>query len=201
MKRCPSCNTECEDSKIYCHNCGGLLELVSQPQQVPESQTEQLQTKRKKPILWIVLFVCSLVVIVILGIAFAITVGDRDFYYESYRDYSKRYRDRDSEYYDLEKKYNRLESEYEDLDEYYDSLESQYKYLAESYDDLETENMKLQTKYKFFDKYVRVLADDESNIYHRYECSKLDRAKGFWIYNVDNAKTKASPCSDCCPDD
>lgn len=160
MKRCPNCNTECEDSKVYCHNCGSLLgeaESAPSPQiESPAPQTEQQTSQpkdQKKSILMPILLSVSLVVIIILGIVLGMTMEDKEYYYDLYWEY------------------------------------------FEMYHDIDDEN-------DFYNDYARILPDDGSNIYHKYECSKLDTATyDFWIYNINFAKTKASPCSRCCPND
>lgn len=67
MKQCPQCNTQCDDAKNYCPNCGNLLVTVAppQPQLVPPQPKEN---KKLLMVLLAVSFVANIVfVIIILG--------------------------------------------------------------------------------------------------------------------------------------
>ncbi len=107
MKRCPSCKAECDDSKIYCHNCGSLLETVPQQPTVQSEYVIQQPTenKKKKNILMPVLLSVSLVVIIILGIGLGITISDKEYYYEKYWNKNEDYYDLLNDYRDIEGSY------------------------------------------------------------------------------------------------
>ena len=112
MKRCPNCNTECDESKIYCHNCGSLLgEAESAPSpriESPTPQTEQQTSQpknQKKSILMPILLSVSLVVIIILGIGLGITISDKEYYYEKYWNKNEDYYDLLNDYRDIEGSY------------------------------------------------------------------------------------------------
>lgn len=76
-----------------------------------------------------------------------------------------------------------------EADRYY----SDYRFMRSDYNEM-------KDSYDFYDKYTHIVPDDGSGKYHHYGCSELDTSS-FWIYNVDLAKTKASPCQKCCADD
>lgn len=106
MKRCPNCNTECDESKIYCHNCGSLLETVQQQVSQPENVSQKpTETKKKQNMLMPILLSVSLVVIIILGIVLGLTMEDKEYYYEKYWD-------RNNDYYDLLNDYREMEDSY-----------------------------------------------------------------------------------------
>ena len=158
MKICRNCNTECDDSKVYCHNCGSLLgEAKLEPSAQPEKPTLQ-PTRQEKSVLMPILLSVSIVVIVVLGICLAFAYSDVD-------DYMDLWLERNRDYYDLEDEYEALERNYD-----------------------------------FFYDNARVVPDDGSGIYHRYECVKYS-LESFWIYNKELAKTKATPCQKCCYDE
>ncbi len=145
MKQCPKCNTQCNDTKIYCPNCGNLLEAVIEP--MPPTVNKKSNAGKIVPIVLLI----SLIGNVILGIGLYNSSEDADWY-------SSRYRSMQFDYYEIK----------------------------DSYD--------------FYDEYARVVPGDGSGKYHRYGCSKLGTSS-FWIYNLDLAKDKASPCPYCCSDD
>lgn len=52
--------------------------------------------------------------------------------------------------------------------------------------------------YQFYIKNAVVVPMDNTELYHRYGCGKLDISSGYWIYNVSLAKSKGfSPCKNC----
>ena len=55
----------------------------------------------------------------------------------------------------------------------------------------------LESKLKFYEKYIVVVSDDGTKQYHTYGCSKFD-GSSFWAFNIDAAVDKGySPCSYC----
>lgn len=49
----------------------------------------------------------------------------------------------------------------------------------------------------FMDKYVRVIPNDDSGLFHRYGCEDLN-LDSFWIYNIGAAENHGEPCPKCC---
>ncbi|MBQ4641559.1 MAG: zinc ribbon domain-containing protein [Oscillospiraceae bacterium] len=49
----------------------------------------------------------------------------------------------------------------------------------------------------FFRNYAEIIADDGTQKYHKYGCSKLDISYGFWIYNTEAVKSDYYECTDC----
>ena len=55
----------------------------------------------------------------------------------------------------------------------------------------------LESKLKFYEKYIVVVSDDGTKQYHTYGCSKFD-GSSFWAFNINAAVDKGySPCSYC----
>ena len=53
-------------------------------------------------------------------------------------------------------------------------------------------------KLDFFDEYIVVIEDDNTNLYHKYECYRF-KGEDFWAYNIDNAEDLGyEPCPNCC---
>ncbi len=56
---------------------------------------------------------------------------------------------------------------------------------------------KYKDKADFMDDHIVIVADDGTNIYHSYGCSKLDTSS-FWAFNTEAAKGDGyKPCSKC----
>lgn len=78
--------------------------------------------------------------------------------------------------------------------------------LRSEKDQLNTTNTTLNStisKYKkeidFYNKYVVLVADDGTDLYHHYNCYYFQACDSFWIYYVKEAEDKGfSPCPDCC---
>lgn len=85
-----------------------------------------------------------------------------------------------------------LRQENTDLLTAQESLQAEMNQLAEDY-------QKLDDKVIFYDGYVRVLPEGDSQ-YHRYGCEHCSY-DSFYIYNVDMARDYASPCPYCCADE
>lgn len=145
MKKCPICGFQCDDSKIYCVNCGSLLQTMSTP--LPSEPKV-----KKNTVVMSVLLVISIVINVALVMFAAGIYDEKEDYYDMYRDAKREY------------------STIEDV-------------------------------YEFYNKYARIVPDDDSGICHRYTCSEFERSTPFWIYNVEAAQKRALPCQECCPDD
>jgi len=67
--------------------------------------------------------------------------------------------------------------------------------------DKNTEISELSEDLQFFNKYVVFVPDDNTRIYHKYDCPKRTaKSTSFWAYNVEAAKsTGYKPCEECCP--
>lgn len=106
MKKCPACNAQCDDIKIYCSNCGTMLEIVSdepiaKEDGEKENKPEKKERKRKAWILPVLLIV-SVALNVGLGILVLNINEDVDYYSSRYSDISWNYRQiqDDYEFYD-----------------------------------------------------------------------------------------------------
>ena len=143
MKKCFNCNLQYEDAKVYCPNCGGILETVS---------GSRKQKKINKSVVVTILLVLSIGLNIFLGLAVYDTYEREEFCHGKWIEFSDKY----------------------------------FEILPE---------------YEFYNDYARIVPDDGLDIYHRYECEKLDLDYEFNIYNLDLAKYKASPCQECCADD
>lgn len=75
------------------------------------------------------------------------------------------------------------------------------EYRDEIYD-LKNEIYELENSYEekiaFYNKYVVIVSDDNTNQYHKYGCKYCDTSS-FWVYNVKAARDRGySPCRTCC---
>lgn len=105
MKRCPQCNTQCDDAKIYCHNCGTLLPTATvppttqptpRPQPTPQPAPPPTpkptpQSKKKGSLLTAVLLLLSVIGNIFLGVAIYYLGDDRDYYEYKYDQYFHEY--------------------------------------------------------------------------------------------------------------
>ncbi len=110
MKKCPGCNSQFDDAKIFCPNCGNQLETISIPQppppqpappqtmSTPPENTPLKKKRAKKKILIPILLAVSVVINIALGIILYF-VNDERIYYED------ECRDLRWDYWDLEKDY------------------------------------------------------------------------------------------------
>ena len=94
MKKCSNCNIQFEDTKIYCPNCGNLLEPVS------------ATGKNKKSVIMLVLLVISILGNIGLGLFAFDLNNDRSYYSSKYWDVYLDYDSLQSKYDDLKKGYN-----------------------------------------------------------------------------------------------
>ncbi len=108
MKQCPKCNTQCDDTKIYCPNCGNLLKAVIEP--MPHDDAKESNAGR---VVVTILLVVSLIGNAILAIGWSNSSEEAD------RNYSR---------------YWSMKSEYDSLQSEYDSLQSNYNEIKDSYD-------------------------------------------------------------------
>lgn len=79
-------------------------------------------------------------------------------------------------------------------------LEEKYKLEQELQQnrELEQELQQNRDKLEFFDEYVVFVEDDNTNLYHKYECHRF-KAEEFWAYNIDKADNLGyEPCPYCC---
>lgn len=55
-----------------------------------------------------------------------------------------------------------------------------------------------RNKLDFFDEYIVLVEDDNTNWYHKYECYRF-KQRDFWAYNIDQAENLGyEPCPNCC---
>lgn len=63
---------------------------------------------------------------------------------------------------------------------------------------LEQELQQGREKLDFFDEHIVMVEDDNTNLYHKYECYRF-KGNDFWVYNVENAEYLGyEPCPECC---
>lgn len=63
---------------------------------------------------------------------------------------------------------------------------------------LEQELQQDREKLDFFDGHIVMVEDDNTNLYHKYECYRF-KGNDFWVYNVENAEYLGyDPCPNCC---
>lgn len=63
---------------------------------------------------------------------------------------------------------------------------------------LEQEVKQDREKLDFLDEYIVMVEDDNTDLYHKYECYKF-KGKDFWAYNIDQAEALGyEPCPYCC---
>lgn len=68
----------------------------------------------------------------------------------------------------------------------------------ELYDELHNKWYELHNTVSFYERYIVVLPNDNSETYHIYGCSNCDTSS-FWIYTIDDAKAADyHPCDNCC---
>lgn len=83
----------------------------------------------------------------------------------------------------LQQDYNLLYNEYSNVTDTYGSLYSEYENILEVYD--------------FFMEFAVICSDDSTNYYHTYFCNDINW-NGFWIFNIDYAKSEGwEPCPNC----
>ena len=63
--------------------------------------------------------------------------------------------------------------------------------------DAEDQLEKYEDYVAFMEKYVRVVPNDDSGLFHRYGCEDLN-LDSFWVYNVGAAESRGDPCPKCC---
>lgn len=182
MKKCPSCKQEYEDSRVYCANCGALLETVKTKEPIkppptpPEPHIHEKRRSRATPVL-IVLIVLLMLALVVVCVLAKQEIDTLSWERDDWEDRADRYRRQANEY----------EEQVEDRDAQIYDLQSDLWYQENLAD--------------FYEEYARVVPDDASGLYHRYSCSDLDTSDGFWIYNINAALDHADPCPECCADD
>ena len=55
-----------------------------------------------------------------------------------------------------------------------------------------------RNKLDFFDEYIVLVENDNTNWYHKYECYRF-KQRDFWAYNIDQAENLGyEPCPNCC---
>lgn len=100
------------------------------------------------------------------------------------------------DYNALSSKYDTLTGDYDELSGQYDELNASYEEMSEYANGLYEEYSGMYDEYWFFKDYA-VICSDMNKYYHTYECEDWDHS-AFWIYNVDNAKTKEfTACPKC----
>ena len=63
---------------------------------------------------------------------------------------------------------------------------------------LEQELQQGREKLDFFDEHIVMVENDNTNLYHKYECYGF-KGNDYWIYNVENAEYLGyDPCPNCC---
>lgn len=90
-----------------------------------------------------------------------------------------------------------LKAEKADLEEQNESLQAQVVASEEEARSLAEEMGALNEEVEFVDKYVVFVEDDDTNLYHKFHCSKF-LGNSFWVYNINLAQSKdLQPCSLC----
>lgn len=73
-----------------------------------------------------------------------------------------------------------------------------YKTLYSNHLNLKSEHNKTKEALSFYERYIVVLPNDNSDTYHIYGCKNCDTSH-FWIYTIDDAKAaNYHPCDNCC---
>ncbi len=73
-----------------------------------------------------------------------------------------------------------------------------YKTLYSNHLNLNSEHNKTKEALSFYERYIVVLPNDNSDTYHIYGCKNCDTSH-FWIYTIDDAKAaNYHPCDNCC---
>ena len=67
----------------------------------------------------------------------------------------------------------------------------------EQLEDAQEQLEEYEESIEFMDKYVRVVPNDDSGLFHRYGCEDLN-LDSFWIYNGSAAESHGDPCPKCC---
>lgn len=63
---------------------------------------------------------------------------------------------------------------------------------------LEQELQQGREKLDFFDEHIVMIENDNTNLYHKYECYRF-KGNDYWIYNIENAEYLGyDPCPNCC---
>ena len=82
------------------------------------------------------------------------------------------------EFADLKKEVAELKEENE---QYYD-------YWVDSFNEI-----------AFYDEHIVFVADNGTDLYHKYDCSVFQNCESFWAYNTEAAEGEGyKPCSRCC---
>lgn len=100
-----------------------------------------------------------------------------------------------------------LQSEISELKNDNSTLKSKNSELKRECSDLKSEIKELQAqlnqvphKLKFYDECIVFVEDDNTDLYHKYECDKFI-GDYFWAYNIEQAIWRDyKPCPLCCED-
>ena len=76
--------------------------------------------------------------------------------------------------------------------------EQELEQALEQNRELEQALQQNRDKLDFFDNHIVMIEDDNTNLYHKYECYRF-KGNDFWVYNVENAEYLGyDPCPNCC---
>lgn len=86
---------------------------------------------------------------------------------------------------DLKEEIAELERKISDLEE---ENKQYYDYWVDSFNEI-----------AFYDEHIVFVADNGTNLYHKYDCSIFQNSESFWAYNTEAAEYEGyRPCSNCC---
>lgn len=93
--------------------------------------------------------------------------------------------------------YLEARNELKEVQETMDALSSELSRAKESVTSLEAQQELLREKTEFFDAYIVFLQEDNTDIFHSFDCEKFTR-HGYRAYNKQQALSLGySPCPDC----
>lgn len=78
------------------------------------------------------------------------------------------------------------------------SKQNQYDNLSDAYDELNEDNLDSLEKSLFLDSSIAFIVDNNTSVYHTYDCFNFKNATSYWAYNIEAAKSKGySECWFC----
>ena len=169
---CKNCGTSVDNITVFCPSCGGnnFKKMSSFISAIP---------------------IAILAFFLVLSILFNIFQGSKISQYDDQYLYSEQ------KIYTLEAEINDLSQQISDLESDQAELRSTNSQMEEQIVELEEEMLSYEELSDFIDRHVVFIEDDNSNLYHKFNCSNFKR-KSFWAYNIDNAISRDyTPCPQC----
>ena len=166
------------NSKLrYCKLCGNLVDSKT------KKCTKCGKQYFRNPLKEIPLFA------IVLAIILCVTLGF----------FSNSIKQKQQEIDDLLAKVSDLESTIESRNKTIKEYEKQIAAKNERAARIISENQAMEDKCDFIDKYVVFVCNDNSRLYHKYDCLSFQISNStFWAYNTEAARGKGfKPCSKC----